>query len=282
MNSGILLLDKEKGLTSREVDNAIGKLFPTSHVGHLGTLDPFATGLLIIGLGKGTKCLPYIDDSQKSYEASLFLGATTSTLDPTSGIVGEAPVPPLTGEAIQKALDSFLGVSEQIPPMTSALKVDGEPLYRKAHRGEVVERQPRKIEIFALRLLSYEPPLLRFACVVSRGTYVRVLGASIAEKLGTIGYLTELRRLSIGAIKVSEAKKMGTLTESDIARPLPFLDAYPHYAIADSQKADVLNGVPLRLDRDYGEKIILTLQEEALACYYRLQGTTYASERGLF
>jgi tRNA pseudouridine55 synthase len=282
MNSGILLLDKEKGLTSREVDNALGRLFPSPHIGHLGTLDPFATGLLIVGFGKGTKCLPYIDDSKKSYEATLYLGATTSSLDPTSEVTSRAQVPALTEAKVEQVFASFVGVSEQVPPMTSALKVAGEPLYRKAHRGEVVERQPRKIEIFSLKLLSLENDLLRFSCEVSRGTYVRVLGASLAERLGTIGYLTELRRLSIGSLQVANAKKMASLEANDIKNPWPFLNAYPQVEIAESQKAAVLNGVSLTLAKDYGEKVLLGYNEEALACYYRLHDNLYASERGLF
>ena len=129
MNDGIILLNKDKGMTSRNVDNAIGHLFHTKRVGHLGTLDPFATGLLVIGVNKGTKFLTYLDDSKKTYIAKLHLGKKTSTGDIDGEIFEEKDVPNFSQEEIEEVFASFLGEGEQIPPMTSAIKIDGVPLY---------------------------------------------------------------------------------------------------------------------------------------------------------
>jgi len=282
MENGIILLDKEKGLTSRQVDNALEKRLGTRKVGHLGTLDPFATGLLLIGVNKGTKFLPYLDDSKKSYIASLVLGKRTASGDEENPILETRPVPPLSDASLSAALSSFLGKSSQIPPMTSAIKVDGVPLYKKAHQGESVEREARAIEIFSINLASYKENTLVFTCTVSRGTYIRVLGEDIAAKLGTIGYLTSLRRLSIGCFMVSDAKKIGELNEKDILDPTLFITTMKHVEIDDDWLGKVKNGQPLFLKEDYGEKVLLVLHEEALAVYARLNGNYYVSERGLF
>lgn len=181
MQSGIILLDKEKGMTSRDVDNALQKKFGTKKVGHLGTLDPFATGLLLVAIDNGTKFLPYLDDSKKSYIASLKLGETTSSLDPDTPISGTKDVPELTDAKIAEVLHGFLGIYEQMPPMTSAIKVNGEPLYKAAHEGREVPRVKRKVEIYSINAVSYKDGALLFTATVSRGTYIRVLGSDIAE-----------------------------------------------------------------------------------------------------
>src|SRR5574344_800794 len=176
MKNGILLVDKEAGLTSRDVDNALQKRFATRKVGHLGTLDPFATGLLIVGINNGTKFLPYLDDSRKSYLATLKLGETTSSLDPDTPVTETKEIPSLTEKAVADVLRSFIGKSEQLPPMTSAIKVDGEPLYKAAHEGREVERKTRSIEVYSLNLVELLKDAIVFTCSVSRGTYIRVLG----------------------------------------------------------------------------------------------------------
>jgi tRNA pseudouridine55 synthase len=281
MENGIILLDKEAGVTSRDVDDALMKMFQTRKVGHLGTLDPFATGLLVIGINKGTKFLTYLDDAKKSYIATLKLGASSSTGDPEGEII-PGVAPSLKKEEIAAKLNSFLGKSEQMPPMTSAIKVHGEALYKAAHRGESVERQARSVEIFSLNLISYEQDTIVFTCTVSRGTYIRVLGEDIAKSLGTTGYLTSLRRLSIGNFSLAQAKKLGELTEKDVIDPTIFITTMKHIEIDESDLKRVQNGAPMTLAQDYGEKVLLVLHEEAIAVYARTRDVYYHSERGLF
>ncbi len=282
MDNGIVFLDKKAGLTSRDVDNALQKLFGTKKVGHLGTLDPFATGLLIIGVNKGTKFLPYLDDAKKTYLADLLLGEKTATGDPEGAVTMEGEVPVLTSEAIASVLKSFLGVSEQMPPMTSAIKVNGEELYKAAHEGKVVERTPRKIEIFSINLISYADKHLVFSCTVSRGTYIRVLGEDIAAKLGTVGHLVSLRRSAVGPFLLSQAKPLEALSQGDVLDPTIFVTTMKHVEIDDSWLNKVKNGQEVMLDEDYGAKVLLSLHGEALAVYARVHDRFYVSERGLF
>jgi tRNA pseudouridine55 synthase len=282
MKNGILLVDKEAGLTSRDVDNALQKRFATRKVGHLGTLDPFATGLLIVGINNGTKFLPYLDDSRKSYLATLKLGETTSSLDPDTPVTETKEMPSLTEKAVADVLRSFIGKSEQLPPMTSAIKVDGEPLYKAAHEGREVERKTRSIEVYSLNLVELKKDAIVFTCSVSRGTYIRVLGADIARKLGTIGYLTSLRRVSIGGLLVAKAKKLADVSEDDFLDCTLAMTAMKHIEIDSADETRIKNGAPMTLAEDYGERVLLTLHGEALAVYKRANGIYYIAERGLF
>lgn len=282
MENGIVLLDKDAGVSSRDVDDALEKLFHTKKVGHLGTLDPFATGLLVIGLNKGTKFLPYLDDSKKSYIATLKLGFHSSTGDPEGEITAGDPVPELTKEGIAQVLYSFVGKSEQLPPMTSAIKMNGEALYKAAHRGEEVERKKRAIEIYSINLISFEKNEIVFTATVSRGTYIRVLGEDIAQALKSVGYLTTLRRLSIGDFRLDLAKKLSDLTENDVMDPTLFIHTMKHIEIDEADLERVKNGAPMTLAQDYGEKVLLVLHENAIAVYARTRDAFYHSERGLF
>jgi tRNA pseudouridine55 synthase len=282
MENGIILLDKEAGLTSRDVDDALEKRFGTKKVGHLGTLDPFATGLLVIGLNRGTKFLPYLDDAKKSYIATLKLGFASSTGDPEGEITQAGELPALTKEDVAKKLMPFVGKSEQLPPMTSAIKVHGEALYKAAHRGEEVERKPRAIEIFSLNLISFDQGTILFTCTVSRGTYIRVLGEDIAKALGTVGYLTSLRRLSIGDFLIEGAKPLSAIADADVLDPTIFIRSMKHVEIDSADLSRVKNGAPMTLSQDYGEKVLLCLHGEAISVYARTRDVYYHAERGLF
>lgn len=281
MENGIILIDKEIGMTSREVDNAIMKKFSSRHVGHLGTLDPFASGLLVLGLNKGTKYLPYLDDSKKSYIATLLLGEATSSGDTEGEKTEEKPVPPLSKESLAEILKGFIGKGEQLPPMTSAIKIGGEELYKKAHRGEVVERKPRNICIYSLNLVSFDKRSLIFSCTVSQGTYIRVLGEDIAKKIGTVGHLITLRRLSIGPFLVNLAKKIDAISETDVIDPTIFITNMKHVEIDDELLKKVQNGAPIPLEEDYGEKILVVIHGSPLAIYHKGPGNLYMCEKGL-
>lgn len=279
MSDGILLIDKPEGMNSRQVDNALARLFKTKRVGHLGTLDPFASGLLLIAIGKATKSLPYIDDSFKMYEARLLLGEKTATGDPEGEIIERKPVPQLKKEEIEEVLRSFLGVSEQIPPLYSAIKVGGEALYKKARRGEDAERKPRRIFIRSISLLSFDEGSIAFSCEVSKGTYIRTLGEDITLRLGTLGHLVSLRRITLGKTSLSQALKLSAVTEATpLLDPSAFI-ALPHAEVDDV--SPLMNGRPISLPLEE-EMVLLTHEGKALAIYKRQKGRLYAAMRGLF
>ncbi len=279
---GIILIDKEEGVTSRWVDNAIGKRFGTRKVGHLGTLDPFATGLLVVALGKGTKFLNYLDDEDKTYVATLKLGEKTSTGDKDGEIIQKEAVREYSIKEIDEALSSFLGDSFQTPPMTSAIKIDGKPLYKLAHQGKEIERKERKITVHRISLKSYLSDTLTFEANVSRGTYMRVLAEDIAKMLGTIGHLTSLRRTTISGMNLSRAKKIDEINENDVLDPTPFL-SLPKVIISEELKRDAMNGKSMKLDARGHERILLTTDlGGAIAVYKKEDDGLYHSERGLF
>ncbi len=280
MMQGILLVDKEAGMTSRKVDNLLQKRFLTKKVGHLGTLDPFATGLLIVAVGKATKCLPFLDSSSKTYEAELLLGSKTSTGDLEGEEILRKDPRIHEKQEIEETLSSFLGESTQIPPMSSAIKVDGVALYKLAHKGQEIERKPRKIVISSIRLLSQEGPRIRFEAEVSSGTYLRTLGEDIAERLGEVGHLVSLRRTKIGSVDVRKAKRIAEVSEGDLLSPLPFI-TLPKIEATEKQSEAVKNGKAMILDSHESE-VCLFFQEEALAVYAKGEDGLYRSKRGLF
>ena len=283
MKDGILCIDKPGGMTSRHVDNVLMKRFGQAKIGHFGTLDPFATGVLVIAIGKGTKFLPYLDDAWKCYEATLELGIETSTGDPEGDILQKGEVPSFSNEQIQATMKSFLGVSAQIPPMTSAIKIHGVPLYKKAHKGQEVERQPRSITVKEMKLLSYENHTLRFSCTVSKGTYIRVLGMDLAKRLGTIGYLSALRRTKLGPFSLSDCHPLDTVTENDVTDPSCYLQGYPIYEVKPEEKKRIMDGASLTLPSFLGDKILVKDGEQVLAVYrYVPEKGRYEAERGLF
>ena len=280
MMQGILLVDKEAGMTSRKVDNLLQKRFLTKKVGHLGTLDPFATGLLIVAVGKATKCLPFLDSSSKTYEAELLLGSKTSTGDLEGEEILRKDPRIHEKQEIEETLSSFLGESTQIPPMSSAIKVDGVALYKLAHKGQEIERKPRKIVISSIRLLSQEGPRIRFEAEVSSGTYLRTLGEDIAERLGEVGHLVSLRRTKIGSVDVRKAKRIAEVSEGDLLSPLPFI-TLPKIEATEKQSEAIKNGKAMILDSHENE-VCLFFQEEALAVYAKGEDGLYRSKRGLF
>ena len=285
MASGFVLINKRVGVTSRSVDNAVQRLFHTRKVGHLGTLDPFASGLLVIAVDKGCKSLPYIDDSFKKYRAKMKLGEKTNTGDLTGDIIRVHPATNIYPEIIDLVLKSFLGESEQVPPMSSALHVDGHRLYDLSRQGIEVERKPRKITIKSLKLLSFAGNLLEFEVICSRGTYVRTLGEDIAEKLGTCGHLVELERLEIGNIKLESAKDIDEVSEADLINPINLI-TLKHIIIDDTLLIkDIKDGKSISLNEEEEEVLICQKENDtkiALAVYKKEERNTYSPVRGLW
>ncbi len=192
----LFLLDKPAGLSSNQALQKVRRLFDARKAGHTGTLDPFATGLLPICLGEATKTAGMIMDGRKTYVAELRLGTATATGDIEGDVVASAAVPDLDDQLIENAMRKFRGPLDQVPPMYSAIKQDGRPLYELARQGVVVERKARTVEIYRLELLEWHPPVLTFEVACSKGTYVRTLAEDLARSLGTCGHLQALRRTS--------------------------------------------------------------------------------------
>ena len=201
----IINIYKPKGITSFGVVKIIRKIVGEKKVGHGGTLDPFAEGVLIIGTSSDTKKLKKITDSDKTYTASIELGKTTNTLDPEGDVIKKKKIPILSKSKINKVLDSFLGLSMQTPPMFSAKKVGGVKLYELARKNIIVDRRPTRINISDINIINYNETNIVFNVSCSKGTYIRVLGKEIAEKLGTVGHLNSLIRTSVGKYAINDS-----------------------------------------------------------------------------
>ncbi|MDP9211921.1 MAG: tRNA pseudouridine(55) synthase TruB [bacterium] len=209
---GFLLIDKPAGWTSHDVVAKVRGVTRVKKVGHGGTLDPMATGLLVLGFGKATKQLERFVQGDKTYVAEAALGATSDT-DDAEGTVTPAKQPERPTEAeVETALESFRGNLQQLPPVYSAIKTNGRKAYAEARKGRTVERKPRSVTVHEMALLGYRWPTVRFRCRVSKGTYVRSIARDLGEKLGTGGYLSALRREAIGSLRVEEAVSIGAVT----------------------------------------------------------------------
>ena len=202
--NGLLLIDKPLGFSSNQALSKIKWIFSAKKAGHTGTLDPLATGLLPICFGEATKFSSHLLNSEKTYEASIKLGWKSSTGD-AEGKLTESKIISISLDKLEEVLSLFVGLSNQTPPMFSALKHKGQPLYKFAREGVKIERQQRQIKISELKLLSYEKNIIKFAVTCSKGTYIRTLAEDIANKLGMDGYLIDLRRTKIGNLNVQDA-----------------------------------------------------------------------------
>ena len=212
---GALLIDKPAGPTSHDIVDAIRRQFRIKKVGHCGTLDPGATGLLIIVLGRGTKLSERLMSDDKVYEGMIKFGETTSSYDSDGELVGSLPVPPLTLDQLNESAEQFVGDLMQTPPMVSAVKKDGVPLYRLARKGVEVERQARLVHIYSFRFATYQEPLGHFRIACTKGTYVRSLAHELGQKLGCGGHLAALRRVVSGKFDVADAVPFENLLKLD-------------------------------------------------------------------
>ena len=224
---GAILVDKPSGPTSHDVVDAIRRRFGIKKVGHCGTLDPNATGLLIIVLGRGTKLSERLMGDDKVYEGTLKFGEATDSYDSDGEITSTGAVPSLTLEQLNEAAAAFVGDQMQMPPMVSAIKKDGVPLYKLARKGIEVAREPRLIHIYNFRFTNYEPPLGQFKVACTKGTYVRSMAHDLGQKLGCGAHLAALRRSVSGKFDVAEATKLDDLLNLTTAelekRVIPFL-----------------------------------------------------------
>lgn len=224
---GALLIDKPAGPTSHDVVDAIRRQFQIKKVGHCGTLDPNATGLLIIVLGRGTKLSEKLMSSDKVYEGSIKFGETTDSHDTDGELTSSLPVPPVTLEELNELAAGFTGDQMQMPPMVSAIKKDGVPLYKLARKGVEVAREPRLIHIYSFRFSDYHEPIGHFRVACTKGTYVRSLAHELGQKLGCGAHLANLRRVESGKFNVADAvtfeDALGLSTAELEKRVIPFL-----------------------------------------------------------
>jgi tRNA pseudouridine55 synthase len=224
---GAILIDKPSGPTSHDVVDAIRRKFGIKKVGHCGTLDPAATGLLIIVLGRGTKLSEKLMGDDKVYEGTIKFGETTDSYDADGELTASLPVPPLTLDQWNAEAAAFIGDIMQVPPMVSAIKKNGVPLYKLARKGVEVEREPRLIHIYNFRFTEYVEPIGTFKLACTKGTYVRSVAHDLGQKLGCGAHLATLRRSVSGKFDVADAQPLEAVLKLSVAelerRVLPFL-----------------------------------------------------------
>ena len=244
--NGIFNVLKPPGMTSHDVVAFLRRALHTKKIGHGGTLDPDAAGVLPVFAGNATRLLEFAVEGKKQYIAEFTLGKRTDTGDDSGTVVEEKAVPTITAEQLRQTLDSFLGVQQQLPPMYSALKVDGKKLYELARKGIEVERKPREIEIYQLELLHFTENSFTVAVDCSKGTYIRVLGEDIAAALGTCGTMSFLLRTRVGSYTLADAytlQEIAANPEECRAESISAVADLPTLKQTGRQAARITNGV---------------------------------------
>ncbi len=243
--AGVFIVDKPTGVTSHDVVDRVRQIVGMRRVGHAGTLDPAASGVLVVAYGQATRFLQFVASDDKAYDATVRLGIRTDTHDLEGRVVARRDASQVSELDVRAALAPLEGTIQQVPPMYSAIKVDGEPLYRRARRGDDVLRAPREITVHELSLLRYAPPDVFLRVVCSKGTYIRSLAESIGEHLGCGAVLSALRRTSSGRFSLDDAAPLDTLTPEH-ARDLDFLlDHLDVVRIAADETARFRHGQPI-------------------------------------
>lgn len=283
--NGILFIDKPSGWTSRDVCNKVQSILHTKKVGHLGTLDPFATGLLIVAVGKATRILPFLENLDKTYIATLKLGVKTSSGDLDGTIVEQQDVKVFpTQNEIVAALQIVQKMKEQRIPLASAKKIDGKRLYEYAHQNIVIQTPSKPIEIYDLLYLNSQKPTIDFLTRVSAGTYVRTIGEDIALQLGTIGHLSALRRVRIGDYSVEKAIEIENISENNLQPIGKILSFLPTISVDSLLAQKIQNGLPLSNAqlKAKSDKILIVDEQHRPLAIYRKDGEIYRCVRGLW
>ena len=267
---GIVLLDKPVGRSSNHALQDVKRLFSARKAGHTGSLDPFATGMLPLCFGEATKTAGFMLDSDKEYLATARLGITTSTGDVEGDVIQDESVPDLDAAAIRDVMDGFQGEIDQVPPMYSALKHKGQPLYKLAREGKEVERKARRVTIHELALEAWESPHLTFRVRCSKGTYVRTLAEDLAKALGSCAHLVSLRRVSVSPFETADMVTMEQLSaareEDRLEELLIPIDA----GLTEWPKIEITSGQAKRFSN--GNPVIVDSSEAGLARVYEQDG----------
>ncbi|MFQ5967751.1 MAG: tRNA pseudouridine(55) synthase TruB [Acidimicrobiia bacterium] len=277
---GFMLLDKPEGWTSHDVVSHVRSVTGALKVGHSGTLDPPATGLLVLGVGRCTRLLRFVQELPKSYAARVSFGVATDTLDASGAVLSREPMP-ISRRELDEVLSRFVGVIPQVPPMVSALRVDGRRLYELARRGEEVDRRPRRVEVHEIAVDDFSPgdyPEATLQVRCGKGTYIRSLADDIAQALGGRAHLLSLRRTAVGSHTVSEASSPTEIAtgdwESHLLAPSAGLGDLPFVSITAEQEPAVANGMSLAShvrNRD-GEPHRIVDESGRLLAVYRPSG----------
>ena len=285
-SSGLLLVDKPQGLTSHDVVARVRRIIGERKVGHAGTLDPMATGLLIIAIGPSTRLLRFAQSEEKRYVGVVQLGVATDSLDADGAVTSTSPVPELTAEQMSWAASAMLGAQLQTPPMVSALKVGGRRLHELAREGVEVERRPRKITVSTFSMgPTADPTRWSFDVACSTGTYVRSLLSDLAERVGTVGHLVELRRLSSGTHHVDDAltlREVGEMVEagrSPLHPPSCFVSQLESVVLSTDQVRQMRLGQLISLEGEFsGDEIAAHDESDDLAGILRRRGANWQPE----
>jgi tRNA pseudouridine55 synthase len=267
---GLVIVDKAAGMTSHDVVARVRRLAGTRKVGHAGTLDPMATGVLVLGLNRATRLLGHLMLTEKAYDATILLGTSTTTDDAEGEITATAATDGLTDEAIRHALTAFVGEIDQVPTAVSAIKVDGKRAYQRVRDGEEVELKARRVTVHELAVTRIRGPEVDISVRCSSGTYIRAIARDLGSALGVGGHLTALRRTAVGRFDLAQAHSLEEL--SDDLSLVPIADAaratFPGVDLDDEQAADVRVGRPLDLPLPgSGEHALFAPDGEFLALY---------------
>jgi len=274
---GVVVINKPAQMTSHDVVFKLRKILQTKKIGHTGTLDPNATGVLLVLVGKATKILPFIEDTDKEYIASLQLGKKTFTDDIWGDILEEKDIKEI--KDFNEVLNSFCGKIIQTPPMVSSIKVNGKKLYEYARSGEAVEIPKRFVEIYDCEVLDEKQYKFRVHC--SSGTYIRSLCVDIANKTNNLGCMKSLIRSKVGSFSLEDAQELDTISMHNVKihsiesmlKHLPFINYQPI--------EDIYHGLKIQLDTR-ANRVCIVNQNKCIAIYERLQNTTFKSVRGLW
>ncbi|MBI1833223.1 MAG: tRNA pseudouridine(55) synthase TruB [Candidatus Andersenbacteria bacterium] len=269
MVNGVLNIDKPENITSHDVVNRIRKVSGQKRVGHAGTLDPFATGVLVVGLGSATRLLDYVHDLSKTYVATFMLGAISDTDDRTGTIQPQTDTVP-TKQAVTEALQSFVGTIQQIPPAYSAVKVQGKKMYELARSGVAAIVQPREVIIHNIQVRGYEYPKLDVEITCAAGTYIRAIARDLGQKIGIGAYVDTLRRTTIGDFSVEGAASLDNITADTITQyllpPALLIPHLPQVILNEVEAKDFKHGkrVPMNDPSSVGPIAVFTKEKTLL------------------
>jgi tRNA pseudouridine55 synthase len=246
--NGLLVIDKQAGVTSHDVVAMCRRIVGERRVGHAGTLDPGATGVLVVGVGRATRLLRFVEDAEKEYVADAVFGVTTTTLDAQGDVISEKDAALLSEDDVRAVLSRFVGNIDQVPPMVSAIKVGGEALYKKARRGEDIPREPRRVRVYDLTLEAFsrgERARARFRVRCSKGTYIRSLVADIGEALKVGAHVSALRRTRVGTFSDAQAIPVSDVSENALQPMEAAVAGYPRRSVDEAGARALVHGKPL-------------------------------------
>ncbi len=281
---GFLNIDKPLGMTSHDVVARIRRVFHTKRVGHAGTLDPLATGVLVVCLGAATRLSEYVMDSTKRYTARVRLGATTETYDAEGMIVEQGDASAVSRADVEQALASFTGEIDQLPPMFSAVKQGGRKLYQLARAGETVERAPRRVTIYSLAVTDWSPPEFTLLVACSAGTYIRSLAHDLGQTLGVGAYLAGLVRTASGGFALDDAVPLDRLLETDspeqfLIAPAAALRDRPSILLDSSQADAIRHGRAIEGADADGAVTFAYLPDDRLAAVLHAEGGSWKPQK---